>query len=96
MISYKFIFRVVQWTLKLFHFHSFHFIPFSVIETKQGNVTTVEAIVKPQPGLHLLMKKPDNGACYLCSTGVDLKHTVSQCFFLNIFNTVYSVNRRLR
>ncbi|XP_058808489.1 large ribosomal subunit protein mL66 [Phymastichus coffea] len=43
-------------------------------ETKQGNTTIVEGIIYADPKEHLMLK-PKNGACPMCSAGVDVKHT---------------------
>lgn len=50
---------------------------FAVRVTKEGNTTTVEGVVQPDPKEHLFLKPDANGACPVCSTGIDLKHTVS-------------------
>ncbi|KAI4498896.1 hypothetical protein M0802_006071 [Mischocyttarus mexicanus] len=45
-----------------------------IIEEKQGNNVIIKAIVKPQKDQHLLLKTK-NGACPLCSTNLNVKHT---------------------
>lgn len=57
-------------------------IPLLVIETKEGNVTTIEAFIKPHPREHLMLKN-DTKACCMCAAGVDVKHTVSNCTWLH-------------
>ncbi|KAL7297276.1 hypothetical protein TKK_0009676 [Trichogramma kaykai] len=44
-------------------------------EVKENNTTIIEGIVKPHPKEHLMLKSCDNGACPLCSAGVNVKHT---------------------
>jgi len=48
----------------------------AVIEKKEDNVLTIEGVFVPHKKEHLLIKR-DSDACPLCSTGLDVKHTVS-------------------
>ena len=45
-----------------------------IIEKKEGNTLIVEAVIKPDKNEERLLKTK-NGACPLCSTGLDVKHT---------------------
>ncbi|XP_011504672.1 PREDICTED: 28S ribosomal protein S18a, mitochondrial [Ceratosolen solmsi marchali] len=54
---------------------SFPLFSYKFIEKKQGNTTIVDAVIKSHPKQHLLLKQSDNGACCLCSTNVNIKHT---------------------
>ncbi|XP_001600138.1 39S ribosomal protein S18a, mitochondrial [Nasonia vitripennis] len=44
-------------------------------ETKEGNTIIVEGVDLPHPKEHLMLKTSENGACPLCSAGVNVKHT---------------------
>lgn len=46
-----------------------------VIEKKEGNTLTIEAVIKPDPYEGRFLK-PKNGACPICSSGLNIKHTV--------------------
>ncbi|KAG5319023.1 RT18A protein, partial [Pseudoatta argentina] len=45
-----------------------------IIQKKEDNVLTIEAIRVPHKKEHLLLKSKSN-ACSLCATGLDVKHT---------------------
>ncbi|XP_015179258.1 PREDICTED: 28S ribosomal protein S18a, mitochondrial [Polistes dominula] len=45
-----------------------------IIEKKEGNNVIIEAVIRPQKNAYLLMKTK-NGACPLCSTNLNVKHT---------------------
>ena len=48
----------------------------AVIEKKEGDTLTIEAIEVPQKKENLLIDLKSN-ACPLCALGLDVKHTVS-------------------
>ncbi|XP_076637295.1 mitochondrial ribosomal protein S18A [Colletes latitarsis] len=45
-----------------------------IIEKKEGNTLTIEGVIKPYEHEALLVKT-NNGACPICSHGLDVKHT---------------------
>ncbi|KOX77079.1 28S ribosomal protein S18a, mitochondrial [Melipona quadrifasciata] len=45
-----------------------------IIQKKEGNTLTFEAVIKPDPYEERFLK-PKNGACAICSSGLDIKHT---------------------
>ncbi|XP_076166099.1 mitochondrial ribosomal protein S18A [Ptiloglossa arizonensis] len=45
-----------------------------IIEKKEGNTLIVEAVIKPDKNNERLLKSK-NGACLICSSGLDIKHT---------------------
>ncbi|XP_017891311.1 28S ribosomal protein S18a, mitochondrial [Ceratina calcarata] len=45
-----------------------------IIEKKEGKTLTIEAVIKPDENEKLFLK-PKNGACPICSSGLDIKHT---------------------
>ncbi|KAK2579047.1 hypothetical protein KPH14_002840 [Odynerus spinipes] len=45
-----------------------------IIEKKEGNDLIIEGVIFPDKDDHLLLKTK-NGACPICSAGVDVKHT---------------------
>ncbi|KAK0182026.1 hypothetical protein PV327_000198 [Microctonus hyperodae] len=46
-----------------------------IIEKKEGNTLIIEARIVPDPQESKLIEKTNNEACFLCSTGLQIKHT---------------------
>ncbi|PBC28768.1 28S ribosomal protein S18a [Apis cerana cerana] len=55
-----------------------------IIEKKEGNTLTIEAIIKSDKNDERFLK-PKNGACPICSSGLNIKHT--DVLILNQFVT---------
>lgn len=45
-----------------------------IIEKKEGNTLTIEAVIKSDKNDERFLK-PKNGACPICSSGLNIKHT---------------------
>ncbi|CAL7949798.1 unnamed protein product [Xylocopa violacea] len=56
-----------------------------IIEKKEGNTLYIEGIIKPDTRNEERFLKPKNGACSICSSGLDIKHT--DVLILNQFVT---------
>lgn len=77
------------WLVDLF-FYSTKFIYFTVKEEKKGKVLTVEGVYIEDPKRDKILPDAATGACPICSTGLDVKHTVSRFFFC--WKIVYSID----
>ncbi|CAK9809275.1 28S ribosomal protein S18a, mitochondrial [Anthophora plagiata] len=55
-----------------------------IIEKEEGDTLTIEAIIKEDKNDERFLK-PKNGACPICSSGIDIKHT--DVLILNQFVT---------
>lgn len=47
----------------------------TVRETTEGNTLVIEGVMVPEKKEHLYLEAK-NGACPICSAGLDVKHTV--------------------
>lgn len=54
-----------------------YYLNITVLETKEEKVLTIEGKISHTDSTNLFLKSDENKACSICSTGLEVKHTVS-------------------